>query len=131
VVEFRDGGYSMQHPYECRQGGKSLHDCPMWDRVAAKKDEFEALGLHGRFYVDYDEKGDRLVFEEVPEEERLGANLTSEEWGVRMNEGTSEPGAVRQAVSRATAEAAAIGVGVVVRRGEDGEWVEPDGDQRP
>lgn len=141
VVEFRESGYSLEHPYECRAGGKSLHDCAMWQKVQDRKHEFERRsqdGLIGRYYITYDSQDDQLILEEAggpkQEESPLGEHAREEEgsflqkleWGVKMNPETSDPGAVRPAVTRDAAEAAAQGVGALVRRKEGGEWEEVD-----
>lgn len=138
VLEVREDGYSLQHPYECRADGKSLHDCAMWQRVQAMKDDLEDLvqrSRPARYLVTWNEENERLELENV---EHAGAVAAVEaepqlqvpvvQWGVKMNEWTSHPGAIRPAADgkRETAEAACLGVGVLVRREGDGDWKEVD-----
>lgn len=150
VLELRQGSYSLQHPYECRANGKSLHDCEMWKRVQDNKDDLLRLGEHqaipGRYFITYNEETGKLELENVEfagagaaaepvaekprEEPQLPPMDISEAlWGVKMNEDTRHPGEIRPAPSRGVAELACTGVGVLVHRETvDSEWkeVSPD-----
>lgn len=145
VLEVREDGYSLQHPYECRAGGKSLHDCEMWQRVQDRKDDMEEFAhrsMNARYFITFNADADRLELENVEhasaeasaetmtEPQLPVPDLSDAEWGVRMNEGTSDPGAIRPCESKEVAEAAAKGVGVVVHKREDGVWITQDDDPR-
>lgn len=148
ILEVREDGYSLQHPYECRAGGKSLHDCEMWKRVQAMKDELEDLvqrSQPARYFCTWNAEAERLELEnadgssveasieteERPEPQLPPVDLSGALWGVKMNPGTSAPGEIRPAESREIAEKACLGVGVLVHRATvDDEWTEvaPDGE---
>lgn len=55
VAEFREDGYALEHPIECRTAG--LIDCPV-NRACEREQVAPALG---RFYVSVDEDGNLLL----------------------------------------------------------------------
>lgn len=68
VVEIRENGYSLQHPYECRAGGKSLHDCELWHRVQKADEDLRRLARNSspaRYFCTWDEETKRLVLENI------------------------------------------------------------------
>jgi hypothetical protein len=113
ILELDEGGFSLQHPYECRAGGKSLHDCEMWETVQAKRDALEDSDAEGRFYVEYDEDLDKLWLE--PADSKIV-------WGVRRADEEVAP--VEVAADRRAAMAACREGDTVVYRQDGTEWRE-------
>jgi hypothetical protein len=55
IVEMKgEEGWSLEHPARCREGGASLHDCPVhkatWSIIPTP-------GIHGRFRVKVNDNG--------------------------------------------------------------------------